>query len=771
LKIMSMNKVHVANHKLLELLAVAMAALFAADAARPDAVANALNEMALAPGTVELIDPVSGVSSGTPGSTLRIAVGDIILVRFKITPLPDSRLRGTQSYLTVYVPGGAEFVGARFLDAVGNSIAPNPPGLAIDGCSGGADCNSFLNLACNAGVDDCDFPSGGISQVYGDTGIFFSDDARLAPNPDNGPIAPGNGIEMSPQPAGIEPAIADLLGYATPFFGHNAWDWAQVRGFGASTDEAGTGGGGNTPYLYGSPVAGPHTFYTFEATDNGAFGIEFNNVTGPWQRSIYPGSMIAFGNSGPGSGFATRSSIPTQSGLDVKPANAFAARAVRFAMGEASVAQPMVAEIALRATAIPISPGIGEDGDNVICAEVFGGALSSIGTGQSEAHHPWRSYLNAPRCLYLQRQVTIEASQNLYELDPLEFSLRYRNLSLVTEQSVVMRQIYDPALISFTSSVPAPDTGPATCSAPYDTSKTCLAWNLGNVDPAQEVMVDSSFEALVPAGVATTHLAVESATLPAPGAQSSAVSILTPITNLTASLAPTFDPTATFAATGAPVALSGTIGNSGTASFSWETIGLALPAGWTVTSNQITVGAGALTCVSGCGTSNPRFSPSRTLLPDTQVALSFSVNVPAQASPGLYTLNLQLWGLQSGFGGAFETFFPRIATVNVASVRTAKPVISCPPILSTDPHIAGAAEADSAISLLFNSKERGTCQANGMGNWTCEYAGFGTLYGGLEVRASAQAPSELQSELSEACIVTPHVLLPPEEVFLDGFES
>jgi hypothetical protein len=767
--IMSKNNVLVASYKHLHHLVFASASLFAAEAAWPAAVANLLNEVALAPETVALIDPVSGVSVGTPGSDLKIAVGDIFLVRFTITPLPDSRLRGVQSYLTVYVPGGAEFVGARIIDTAGNSIVPNPPGLAVDGCSGGSDCNVFDNLPCNDGLDNCDFAGGSISQVYGDTGIFFSDDLRLSPDPGDSILTPVTGIEMSPQPAGIEPVITELLGYATPFFSHNAWDWAQVRAFGTTTDEAGTGGGGNTPFFYGSPVAGPLTYYAFEATDNGAFGIEFNNVTGPWQRSFYPGSQIGFGNSG-ASGAAQRMSLPTAAGLDIKPANAFSARAVRFAMGEARVGQPMLAEIALKVTAVPINPGLGENGENVLCAEAFGGAVSLVGTGNSDAHHPFRSYINAPLCLDLQRQVSIEANSLLYDGDPMEFSLGFRNLSLVPEETVVMRQIYDAALMSFTSAIPAPDSGPAPCQAPYDTSKTCLGWNLGHVDPAQEVMVSSTFDALVQDGISVTHLAVESAALPAPGAQSSAVSIITPITNLAASLAPTFNPTAAFASAGTSVPLTGTFGNNGTGIFSWEGLELALPSGWTVTNNQITVGAVTVSCSIGCGTRAPQFSLANVLAADSQLTISFSVNVPANAGSGLYTLDLRAFGQQSGFGALFETYFPRTATINVASARTEKPAIVCPPIRSTDPLITGTAEVDSDISLRFNLGERGTCLADELGNWACDFANFGDMYGGLEVRATARAPGELESELSDACFVAPH-LVPTGSIFSNGFES
>ena len=101
-----------------------------------------------------------------------------------------------------------------------------------------------------------------------------------------------NGITMSPQPTVISPGIVALLGdTVSPYFAHNEWDWIQVQTYGFNG--AVVTGDGNTPFGYGSPVAGLDTHYAFEATDvtasgDNTFTIELNDVIGPWRRIREP---------------------------------------------------------------------------------------------------------------------------------------------------------------------------------------------------------------------------------------------------------------------------------------------------------------------------------------------------------------------------------------------------------------------------------------------------------------------------------------------------
>src|SRR5690606_16247858 len=97
--------------------------------------------------------------------------------------------------------------------------------------------------------------------------------------------------------------------------------------------------------------------------------------------------------------------------------------------------------------------------------------------------------------------------------------------------------------------------------------------------------------------------------------------------------------------------------------------------------------------------------------------------------------------------------------VSVGGVRSTPPILDCP-ILSSWTTIAGSTtEADGTIiRVYFNGIERGDDPSSAgrfaVGGWSGAAGTFGALYGGLEVRASAQAPGENESELSTACFVT-----------------
>jgi hypothetical protein len=318
-------------------LLLAVTLLGFARTADGQAIAQVVTSRSLPAATLEVIDPVNGTSPGT-SSYVRLAVGDIILWRTSFTPVADAASRGLQGYITEYLPPNTELVGVRIIDAAGNTIEPRYPGVTVDGCSGGSSCNSFTSLPCSTGT--CSFQTGSIAQVHGDTGIFYSNDARLARSPSASFLTMNNGTSMSPKPAVIDPAIVSLLGDITsPWYAHNDWDWAQVRAYGTASAVANTGGDGNTPFGYGSPVAGPDTHYGYEATEVTAGTIQFNNVLGPWNRVQYPGSTIGVGVGNIGSSSTlTRAFAETTAGFDLTPANPVEARAVRIALGETRLA-------------------------------------------------------------------------------------------------------------------------------------------------------------------------------------------------------------------------------------------------------------------------------------------------------------------------------------------------------------------------------------------------------------------------------------------------
>ena len=717
--------------------------------ARGDGVAQVMTSKSLPEATVAVIDPESGTSTGTSGSDVRIAVGDIILFKFAFTPVPDKINRGLQGYLTEYLPPNTELVGVRITDSAGNTIEPRYPGLAVDGCLGGAACNSASNLPCASGT--CNFQTGSIAQVHADTGVFYSNDSRVARSPSNLFVTMNNGITMSEQPATISPGIVALLGDTTgPYFAHNPWDYAQVRAYGATSGQ-GANGDGNTPYLYGSPVAGPGTFYRYEATDVSG-NIRFNNVDGPWQRVRYPGSTVGtgVGNLGSSSNI-TRTLTETTGGFDLKPATPAAARAVRVALGETRTGEPGFVEVALRVTGVPLDPGFGTAGGNVDCGEVFGTDTSSRGGNSGAKDNPWPTYVGSPACVYLRLLFNLTVDKTLaVGSDTLNYTLTGKNLAVTTETNAVARLKYDGSRQGFLSATPAP-TSNTTCTD--DATLQCLTFNLGSLAPSQGYTIRAQFS--VGGGGQTTNVmqaSYQSTQLPAPGFTTQALTIVTGIAVPRVTLAPTATPTAAFATAGQPAAMSGSIINAGTEVWSQDSTTLVLPTGWTV-NGSLTLDGTTYPCASSCATNRPTFNTAVSYNPGQIRLLSFNVNVPGGTATGLYRFDAQVWGSQSGFGGAFETYFPRAAFLNVGAVRTAPPTLTCP-IGSTAPSIAGTAEGNAAVAVRFNAIDRGTATAAAGGAWTSSnYSGFGELYGGLEVTATATAPGKLISVPSAACFV------------------
>ncbi len=729
--------------------------------ARGDGVAQVMTSKSLTQATVDVIDPESGTSTGTGGSDVRVAVGDIISFRFRFTPVPDKINRGLQGYLTEYLPPNTEVVGVRITDAAGNTIEPRYPGIAVDGCIGGSVCNNFNSVPCSTGVPGCSggtrsLSTGSISQVHADTGVFYSTDPLTARNPAGTFITMNNGITMSPQPATISPGIVALLGdTVAPYFAHNTWDWDQVRAYGTASAISGTGGDGNTPFRYGSPVAGPGTFYRYEATSNGS-AITFDDVDGPWERVRYPGSTVGSGSPDIGSSNnITRTLAETTSGFDLKPATPADATAVRVALGETRTGEPGFVEVALRVTGVPLDPGFLPAGGNINCGEVFGTDTSSRGGNSGGRDNPWPTYIGSPACVFLRLLFDLEVDKALATgADNLTYTLRGSNLSVNPETNAVARLKYDQSRQSFLSSNPLPSSH-TTCVD--DATLQCLQWNLGSLAPGADYTISAVFD--VGGGGQTTNVMqanYRSDQLPAPGFTTQALTIVSPIAVPRVAIAPGFDPTVASASAGSTAAVSGSVSNAGTEVWSQESLTLVLPPGWSI-NGAVVLGGSTLSCASGCGTARPTYNAPLSYNPAQSRALAFTVNVPAGTPTALYRIDTQVWGSQSGFGGSFETYFPRGAYIPVGAVRTQRPVVTCP-IGSTSPSISGTAESNAAVSVRFNLLERGTATASAAATpapWTSSnFTAFGERYGGLEVTAVATAPGELPSEPSLPCFVT-----------------
>jgi len=726
---------------------ITMAATLVPDA-RGDSVVQFMTAKSLPDATVAVIDPESGTSSGTSGSDVNLAVGDIILFKFSVASAPASAVRGIQAYLTEYVPPGTEVVGVRMTDANGNTIEPRRAGLALDGCSGGGNCNG----------------TGSIAQVYADTGIFWSNDAQVNRTPVNTFLTLRNGILMSPEPTAIDPEIVQLLNDTSGTYNaHNDWDWVQVLGFGTPTSSI-VNGDGNTPFSYGSPVAGPMTYYQLQASRNGSGVVGANGVVGPWRRIKYPGSQIGTGASNNGStSNMTRVGVDTSTGDDVTPANPVTARAVRYALGEAQVGEIRYVEVALRVKQVPIDVNFGSGGGNVDCGEVFGSDISSKAANTGGANNPWTTFVPHPQCVFLRLKLDLNADRVLASgNDIINYNVVGKNLSVAAETNARVRVKFVGSDQAFVSATPAP-TSTFTCPAP-DTNKTCLEWTLGTLQPSDDFNLGVRLKVGGTGGgtnvVVAQYFSNQLVAIDPNGFSSTAMTVVQPVADPRITLTNAVPVTSNFAASPSTTwQINGTLINAGTTDWTADTLTIALPSGWRVrsgtTDGRLVYNGSTLTCIgTGCSTAATQtFAISGAIAPLASRNFSFLVNIPANVATGLYDIDVRTRGSQNVFG-SFETDFHKAVTVPVGAVRTAPPVLSCP-IGSTATTITGTSEANAAIKALFNLIQRGTGTANGAGAWSVSnYSAFGTLYGGLEVRATATAPGKLESLKSDACFVT-----------------
>src|SRR5215207_8061506 len=220
--------------------------------------------------------------------------------------------------------------------------------------------------------------------------------------------------------------------------------------------------------------------------------------------------------------------------------------------------------------------------------------------------------------------------------------------------------------------------------------------------------------------------------LPAPGFTTQALTVVREVAVVKATLA-----AANSTMAGGTASFAGNIFNPGTGSAALSSIRPVLPAGWTIP-GPVSLGGVTLTCTADCGTNRPLFSTGASIAAGASQVLTFGAKVPAGAAVGNYDVDLEVWASQTMFGGAFETYFPKLARAAVGASPSQTPVVKCP-ISTTATRIEGTTtEADgTSIRVYLNGLLRGTAVASG-GQWTlADLSSFGTMYGGLEVRATA----------------------------------
>ena len=743
-----------------------------ATSAHGDGVAFVMTSKSLPDATIAVIDPEGGSSAGGGNTDVRIAPGDIILFRFNFTPVPDKIIRGLQAYITEYLPSNTEVVGIRVLDEDGNATIPRYPGIAVDDRGRNNTFNSVPTSGGNVSME-----GGTIAQLYADTGVFYTTDTQLLRDPGTQFITIDNGIVMNPQPQRVND-VSTLLGDPATPHAHNDWDWIQVQAFGVQSAVVGTNGGGNTPWRFGSAVAGPETFYHLAAREVGAniyldgdpddTDIQPTDLgVGPWRRVVYPGSTIgrgcSFDDAGsctePGTGELGRMlSDASTLGWDLTPANPLpsTATAVRLALGEGRVGQPQVVEIALRVNDTPLD---GVQMEDVNCVEAFGGDTSAGGLNTRAKDNPWGVYLASPACVFLKLKYDVTVDKTLaISGDTLTYTIDGKNLSINDQDNVVAKIKYDSSRQSFISATGSPMQVPD-CDGD---GLACLVWDLGTLIPSEEF----NFTAVLDIGGIGQNTNVVLGTYNSDDITNfttQALTVVRPIGVVDLEMAPSFDPTATFATAGATTTLTGTVANIGVGTLTVDDLIIALPdtpAGWTQAgSMSYNCGTGPETqaCSDDCSTNQPSYRLAETLDAGESCTFSVDVNIPGGAS-GLYEIQGALWANQAGFGGAYETWFRRAMFLNVGQRRSEPPTLDCP-IQSSQTSFGGdSSENGGTARIYLNGIERGTPGAIASSRFDVGTFGpgstFGQLYGGLEVRATAQDTGELESELSEPCFVT-----------------
>lgn len=249
-----------------------------------------------------------------------VVAGDIVEVIATLPVITSGSSSGPGGWVTFYVPKGTQVVGASVLDP-NQSVVNNTNLLAISvrdatnavngdtaqrGWGDGQDTfitttNGWAPAVPPPGCAQAGYTmancNAGSGFLYGDTGIFYSTRADTA-------LYTGDGTDVAKFTNGyiVNPSSATpwgSIGGSGSERVHNKWDAVQSNAFGSSGPSAAngfstlentriTGGRGQTPFMTGSPVAGPDAYYT----------LDRYGTVGPWNRISYPGSCIATNNGG-----------------------------------------------------------------------------------------------------------------------------------------------------------------------------------------------------------------------------------------------------------------------------------------------------------------------------------------------------------------------------------------------------------------------------------------------------------------------------------------
>ncbi|MFT5357005.1 MAG: putative repeat protein (TIGR01451 family)/MYXO-CTERM domain-containing protein [Polyangiales bacterium] len=753
----------------LSILLSSLTALTFAGLAHADSVAQIATAVRISRGTARLIDPQGRPGMVGMGTDTAVRPGDILTFTAAFTPVPNGGVRGLGGYVTVYIPRNTEVVGARIVDSSGRTVAPHRGGLAADGT--GPRGNTTLSMRTQADPEMSENRLGGsMSQLYADTGIFYSVDARTQRVPNGaGPtevfIRLDNGLLMNPRPTAFG-QLDGRLG-APDSFAHNQWDVIQSYGFGSGGSALGTDGRGNTPDFYGSPVAGPESFYTFEATLDGMLLIQDNvigsDTIGPWMRIRSFGAEI--GARGvvppvPDPGIPTRVGVPAVDGagrplgLRIDSANGLPSfdaaapgnphtRALRFAVGELVVGEQYLSEFSLRVLDTPLDP---ESGTDVVCAEVFGGDASAEmgGDGKDNA---WRYFLPAPACVSLNLLFDLDVDK-LVALsgETLTYTITVKNLSTEPQTAVDVKHCYDGS-VAFQTAVPA-----ATSMGSGDEcgDNDYVAWTIARLEPGEERVYVLEFEARN--GETTGRAVYTSAELPTPGFQTVAYTNIgeLAILNFAIDADPAFVP-----APAETVHYTARVSNSGTGDADLDCGGcgaiLSVPSPFVYEPGSAQIAGVAVADPVVAGDVLTFTDGVNSIAAGDTLIIEFDLTVPMGTAEGVYTTDIETWASEPG-GEDINDARATLAEVLVGIGRSETPMVDGPLSNGESMVCGSSSEPAGAVVIVYSGGvevARGTVGAGGM--WC---VGVAPLYAGQAISATATAASDLESLPSAEVVVT-----------------
>ncbi len=585
----------------------------------------------------ESVDLLAGRAAGTLPGGAGLRTGDVIHFVMESATVPNGATIGSGAYLTLSVPEGMEVVGAAVIASGTSPFEPIPPrraGAMPDGWGGRGQSGDH---------------TGSLAQLYSDVGIFYSTDPLT--------LRDAAGFPVSASAGG---GIADLIGAASELV-YTPWDEAMTRTYGEGDGEVpDLGGQGHTPWGYGSPVAGPETYYQNDYRWDLTYDLPFPNgdpaAVGPWRRVRYGGSEIGQGPEAvdDGSEVVTRVGVPTSLGAELSVDSPLPAgtNAVRFSLGQRTAGELEAVRISLRVA----DEGLALDGNG--CVEVFGTVFGGDAAGDQDGKdNPWRytalKEASANSCVHLKKTGDVSLAE---DLTPIGYTIEYANLMGADLDGVVVTDLIDTDNVSYQGSTPP--------SSPQGANRI---WVLGTVAPGEGGSLQLDVLAEPGDDFTTNIVELVSATVPVVRTQA-----VTPFVGGSLLLVDkTASPSVVLA--GEVVTYVIEVVNDGVAPLPVGELDVTdhLPEGFTYLAgtSSVTTGPGcvATDLADPNGDTDPTWSPAMELCAGDTMVITFDAVVDYAAVPGVYT-NAVEWHADDGGPKATQADNSGLAPVAVGQL-------------------------------------------------------------------------------------------------------